>query len=210
MNKIKNENIMSMNNVDEKNILEVADAITVSTNGTEIHNVIKKIISIIISFAVTCLGIIGVVVIVMNLCGFRFLTVTTGSMKNVYDVGSLIIVDSVPCDKIHEGDIISYVADEKNTIVTHRVVEVDIYNKCFYTQGDMNNVRDNSPALYENVIGRVVAGVPKIGYGIIFARSRVGLIIIVAVITIILATFIYKVISGIIRKRGGSMTDIQL
>jgi signal peptidase I len=73
---------------------------------------IKKIAGIIFTLLAACLGITGIVVIIMNLCGFRFLAVTTGSMKNIYDVGSLIIVDKVSYDEIHEGDIISYVADE--------------------------------------------------------------------------------------------------
>ncbi len=135
--------------------------------------------------------IVGISIILGYIFGFRFMAVKTGSMKNVYDVGTLVIVDKLPADDIKVGDIISYVADDSLTVVTHRVIDIDYVNEFFYTKGDMNNVADGSPVLFENLIGKVIAGIPFIGYLVIFAQSKAGHILIRLAVAVIVFIMIF-------------------
>lgn len=145
--------------------------------------------------------IIGISIITGYILGFRFMAIKTGSMKNVYDVGTLVIVDKLPADEIQIGDIISYVADDSFTVVTHRVIDIDYENECIYTKGDMNNVADGSPVLFENLIGRVIMGIPFIGYLVIFVQGKVGRILVRIAVVIIIFICIQQLIYNKIKKR---------
>ena len=133
---------------------------------------LKKACSLVSGVICFCMLVLGIGMILGYLLGFRFLAVTTGSMKEVYDVGTLVVADKVSPDEIETGDIISYVTDDALTVVTHRVIAVDSENRCFYTKGDSNNVADSRPVVFENLIGKVRFGIPVLGYLVIFAKKQ--------------------------------------
>lgn len=156
---------------------------------------LKKAGNIALVFIFSCMFLIGISIIALYILGFRFMAIQTGSMKNVYDIGTLVVVDKVSADEIRTGDIISYVTDSNFTVVTHRVIEIDSVNRCFYTKGDMNQAADSSPVLFENLIGKTVLGIPVVGYIIIFARSRLGRrvigIVVIAILFFVIQQIIY-------------------
>ena len=63
------------------------------------------------------------------------------------------------------GDVITFRLAE-GTVVTHRIVEVlpGVDGPSYRTKGDANEVEDPTPVPAENVIGRVVWAVPRLGY----------------------------------------------
>lgn len=122
---------------------------------------------------------VGTALIVMRICGFKILAVETGSMGRVCPVGSLIITEICSPEDIQAGDVISFIANEELVMVTHRVVEVDSENRCFYTKGDANNIVDGNPAAFENLIGRMKYRIPKLGYITIWAHTKGGKTVIV-------------------------------
>jgi len=85
---------------------------------------------------------------------------------NVWDV----VVDkkiNKPED-IKEGDVITFISTSSistGMTITHRVIEVveDENGVAYRTKGDNNLSPDTSPAKYDNVIGKVILRIPKLG-----------------------------------------------
>lgn len=100
----------------------------------------------------------------VRIIGFTPYVVLSGSMEPTYHVGSLIYVRSVSPESIEAGDPITFVMNDSGTIATHRVTEVDKENQCFYTKGDANNTADASPVTYDNLIGKAIFTIPKLGF----------------------------------------------
>jgi len=98
-------------------------------------------------------------------------TVLSGSMRPVFDAGDVAIVAKVPADVIREGDIIQF-RKEKITVM-HRVVEIQETEdtKFFITKGDANNAPDLAPVVPEQVVGKVVFTIPKIGWVAIIIKG---------------------------------------
>lgn len=90
-------------------------------------------------------------------------TVESGSMEPKYPVGSVVLVKEVDAQSIQVGDVITYVFNEDNFLVTHRVVDVDTVNRTFTTKGDANSKQDPNPVRWENTVGKVVFCVPRMG-----------------------------------------------
>lgn len=158
---------------------------------------LKKTGGIAATFIFSCMLVIGVCMILLNLLGYRLLAIRTGSMQDVYDVGTLVLVHKTSAEEIQVGDVISYVVDEKLTVVTHRVIEIDSANKCFYTKGDRNQTTDEKPVVFENLIGKVVCGIPFAGYVILFVQSKAGKLVLEIVIVVIIFFLIQQ---GIYRR----------
>lgn len=162
---------------------------------------IKKICGAAVSLLFVCVFITGAGLLALRLCGYQALAVQTGSMGAVYPVGSVVIADKSQPEDIQTGDIISFVADERLTVVTHRVVSIDTENRCFYTKGDNNNTEDTCPVLYENLLGKVVFSVPYIGYLVMSAQSRAGKRLLWFVIAAIVLYFLKQLIVLLLKRR---------
>lgn len=114
------------------------------------------------------------------------LIVLTDSMNPNIKAGDLIICKKVDASTIKVGDVISFFDpspySNENTIVTHRVVEVEVDRWTgeisFWTQGDNNNKVDGFAVPQDNLVG-VWTGfrIGIIGYLIMFMQSTWGLII---------------------------------
>lgn len=117
--------------------------------------------------------LIGIAFAILLLCGKKLYCVETGSMEPNYPVGSMIVVERVWFESLKPGDVITYTVSE-NTVVTHRVVEIDSEHRLLTTKGDNNVVADTSPVRYENVLGRVEFCVPGFGYAFLFLNTRFG------------------------------------
>ena len=124
--------------------------------------------------------------------GFRALTVMSGSMEPEYPVGSMIYVRPVDYKSLKVGDVISYVADNNKTIVTHRIVAIEIDKKDssvlrFKTQGDANNSADAKLVHYKNVLGTPIVTIPYLGYIAHSVQQPPGIYIALVVGTLLLA-----------------------
>ena len=101
--------------------------------------------------------------------------VASGSMRPVMDAGDVVIIARAPADVIEPGDIIQF-RKEGGISVLHRVVE--IYEtegaRFFITKGDANDQRDKDPVIPENVVGKVVFTVPRIGWAAVAVKEFLG------------------------------------
>ncbi len=117
---------------------------------------------------------------------------------NIYDVVVSKKVKS-PND-IKVGDVITFISTSqisRGMTVTHRVVEIvkDENGIAYKTKGDNNLSPDGAPAEYNNVIGKVVLKIPKLGRLQEFISSKGGWIIaIVLPALIIIISDIVKII----------------
>ena len=73
---------------------------------------------------------------IVNVFGYSFLIVLTGSMEPEIEMGSFIIIKK--CNNYNIGDIVTYLEDDY--FITHRIVEKD--KEKLITKGDNNNEKD--------------------------------------------------------------------
>lgn len=92
--------------------------------------------------------------------GHTMLQVVSPSMEPDLRIGTVVMVKKAGTSDIKEGDIISFYTkdpDIYNSVVTHRVVEVDERSSgtVLYTKGDANISRDAYPVKNNQMIGKV-------------------------------------------------------
>jgi signal peptidase I len=91
--------------------------------------------------------------------------VASGSMSPWMETGDVAIVAKIPGRQVKLGDVIEF-RKSKDINVVHRVIEIrnNDAGTSFVTKGDANNAPDADPLLPDNVVGKVVFSVPKIGW----------------------------------------------
>lgn len=85
----------------------------------------------------------------MNIFGYSFFKVKTGSMSGTIEIGDIIVVKLT--QEVSENDIITYEKDQ--ILITHRIIEKQ--GDILITKGDANNVADE-PITTDEVVGKVV------------------------------------------------------
>ena len=125
----------------------------------------------------------------------NFYTILTQSMYPTIIAGDVVITYKEDNNKYNDGDVITFVSEQNGGItITHRVDEVYNVNDSYSykTKGDNNNAPDNEITSGDNVLGKVVVKIPKVGYIQQFLVSKTGWI--VAVILPCLGIVIYDIL----------------
>jgi signal peptidase len=123
-------------------------------------------------------------------------TIITGSMQKTIPVGSLVVDKSVPPQTLKVGDVISFQKPiGSKGLDTHRIVEVRKSNghTIYRTKGDSNPVADPWVISFDSspVAHKMLFHIPFVGYLLLFARSKIGLILLIGYICFtVLAVFI--------------------
>ncbi len=135
---------------------------------------IKKIYELLLNFLIIVIVILLILSIYavfqtsilkknyFNILGFTIFEVKTGSMSGSIEIGDIIIdkiLNENEKDNLKVNDIISF--EEENYIVTHRIYAIGEDNSLI-TKGDANNSSDD-PINKENIIGKVLVVIPKVG-----------------------------------------------
>ena len=119
--------------------------------------------------------LICIPVTVPKLFGYEPYTVISGSMEPAIAIGSLVYVRDVEPEAVVAKDVIAYYGGrDQDTVITHRVMENQTFEKKFITKGDANSENDINPVLYHNLIGKVEVTVPKLGFAAQFLGDRNG------------------------------------
>ncbi len=91
-------------------------------------------------------------------------TVISESMSPRLKINDIVIVKKgYEIESYKKGNIITFIRD--NEVITHRidrVISADM-RPAFITKGDNNKVEDEEIVKYENIVGKVVLTMPKIG-----------------------------------------------
>ena len=152
---------------------------------------LKKIWNIVSTTLVVLMVLCAVFLMGSRLLGFQCYTVISGSMEPEYSVGDLLYVKEVNPNNIKVGDPVTFILNEDLVVATHRVVEIDAENQRFYTKGDANEIEDQSPVHFNNVIGVPKFAIPKLGYVSDFVQNPPGMYITIGIgIILILAVFL--------------------
>ena len=129
-----------------------------------LRNILAIILDIVIAI-ITILIVIATIYVVQtkvqhkqnaNIFGYTAFEVVTGSMSGTIEIGDLVIVKIT--DSVEPDDIIVY--QEEDHFVTHRVLEIN--GEKIVTKGDANSSKD-LPISNKQVLGKVVAVIPKVG-----------------------------------------------
>ena len=123
-----------------------------------------KLWNVVSSVIVALIVILAILLGGVRLVGLRPFAVLSGSMEPAYHVGALSYVKSCDPSEVQVGDAITFVLDADLNVATHRVIEIDAENQHFYTKGDANDAPDGSPVHFNNLIGRPVFTIPRLGY----------------------------------------------
>lgn len=108
--------------------------------------------------------------------------VLSGSMEPELSPGDVVVVRSVPPERIQEGDAITF-RDEEGDRITHRVVEKRTTEDgvVYRTKGDANDYPDPELVSHSQVLGSVWFHVPAVGRFFYFVQRPLvqGLLIVV-------------------------------
>lgn len=148
--------------------------------------------------AVILAAVIGILAILLvpRIFGYDTFAVLSGSMEPTYKVGSIVYVDKIPAEEIKVKDPIAFHM-EKDTVATHRVVKIDKEKKVFYTKGDANDVQDQLPVPFDNVIGKATVSIDKLGFLATNIKTKRGIL---TGICILLFVFLLYIIPEILKQ----------
>ena len=152
---------------------------------------IKKVWNIFSTAFVFIIVVAAIFLMVSRVIGYRVFNVVSGSMEPELSVGDLLYVRPVDPTEVKVGDDISFVLNEDLVVATHRVVRIDAEKQHIYTKGIANEVEDNEPVHFKNVIGVVDFNIPLLGYVSDYIQNPPGMYItIAAVATLIVLVFL--------------------
>lgn len=120
-----------------------------------------------------------------SVLGITPFTVLSGSMsgdrEGHLEIGDLIFVQKVDASELKEGDVISFMAS--GSVTTHRIIEINKEDGQlqFITKGDANNTKDQLPVFEDQVVGRFLYRVPKVGDFVLFLREPLGMMLFIVV-----------------------------
>ena len=140
---------------------------------------------------------------------FNAYVVLTGSMLPEIQVYDVVVTKKVDPSSLEVGDVITFAsADSRflNTIITHRIIKKEYDTKTksysFQTQGDNNNVADSALVPQNNIFGKVILKIPKLGYLQEFLASDGGWIIVILIPCLTVVSYdVVKLVKGLKKKK---------
>jgi signal peptidase len=133
----------------------------------------------------------------------RPLVVLSGSMEPALRTGDISVVRSIAPLDARPGDIVTFRdPDNAGRLITHRVRAMHVQGDAvvFRTRGDANNVSEHWRVPASGEIGRVIYGIPKLGWVLAYARTK-GLFVLM--LGGALALLLVLELTSIWRPRGG-------
>lgn len=133
--------------------------------------------------------------------------IVTGSMEPLIKVQDAVIIKRAEVEDIKVGDVVTYRSTDPSfygILITHRVINIEDSNneKIFITKGDHNNTIDRTPVKFNQIQGKVVMRVPKIGYIKYFLIEYYGWIIAVLVPSVAIISYdIVKLFKNVKNKQ---------
>jgi signal peptidase len=129
------------------------------------------------------------------------MVIVTGSMQKTIPVGSLVVDQKVDPRRLEVGDVISFQKPiGAKGLDSHRIVAIknDRGRRLYQTKGDSNPVADPWVISFDRGMAahRVAFSVPYAGNALIFARSPLGRLSLIAYVCLILLLSVLKGIAA--------------
>jgi signal peptidase len=114
----------------------------------------------------------------LTVFGFKPLTVLSNSMLPVFAAGDVIITREIDADALKKGDIISFYNEEKR-LITHRITTIveKEGERHFYTKGDNNNAIDDNVTTANEIVGKELFHIPKLGFLSNYTKGPMGFLL---------------------------------
>ncbi|MFA5962284.1 MAG: signal peptidase I [Parcubacteria group bacterium] len=138
-----------------------------------------------ILFGLVVLGALVVFSSVPFAGNYKAFIVMSGSMEPTIHTGSIVFVR--PEKAYAVGDIVTRRFADSDLTVTHRIFsqkEVD-GQVIFDTKGDANDGEDNATVTSADIIGKEITAVPYVGYAVAYAKTEMGLLLIIVIPAVI-------------------------
>ncbi|MBR6034183.1 MAG: signal peptidase I [Clostridia bacterium] len=94
-------------------------------------------------------------------------------MAPIININDVVFVKEVPAEEIKIDDIITFRSE--NAVITHRVTNIDKKNNeiVYTTKGDNNGVEDDEKISFNNVEGKLIGTIPKIGGLVSILKNKI-------------------------------------
>ena len=125
--------------------------------------------------ALFVLFFVSALIITIHALGLHFYSMHTRSMERVIPVGSLVVSSSVPTYTLMVGDIITF-RNSLGILITHQIHDIQpsqqgVYAPSFVTKGTENPTPDREIIQSDQVVGRVIFHIPRVGGFLMFLRG---------------------------------------
>ena len=114
-------------------------------------------------YMLAAVAVVGLIWLNVGLLGFRPALVSGVSMRPSLRVGDIVLTKEVDPGSLEVGDVIRYRRQQGSVLHRIRAIERTGSGLVFVTQGDNNNAAD-PPVLPQQIEGKMVANVPKVGW----------------------------------------------
>ena len=104
--------------------------------------------------------------------GIKTFSIVSGSMKPTINIDDIIIVKECGMEELEINDIITFNVD--NELITHRIINTEYMdnNLIYTTKGDNNEVTDIKKITYNQIEGKYVGKIPKLGKLLNFIKNK--------------------------------------
>jgi signal peptidase I len=104
---------------------------------------------------------------------FQPLVVPTGSMIPVFYPGDIVIIAKTQAKNVNVGDIVEYRSADNNINIIHRVINIQENGsqKTYIFKGDNNDAPDNVPVTEQQILGKEIFRVPKVGWVSLYIKT---------------------------------------
>jgi len=150
---------------------------------------------------------------VPGVLGLTPMIVVTDSMSPVISGGDMIMTRKAPAEELAVGDVISFFDPSFSTrvVTTHRIVEITPAadgTLLYTTRGDANTDNDPKPVASDQVVGRYIGKIPKLGQIALYMRTVPGLILFVLIPVVLFAGF--EILAIRKEKQEGTRENLRL
>lgn len=131
--------------------------------------------------------------------------VLSRSMYPAIEVDDIVVTKKIDEDELNINDVITFMSPDSRfsgISITHRIIDKEydetLGEYTYRTKGDYNNVADSVLVPYNNIIGKVVMKIPKLGYLQKVLMSKVGMIVLILIPCLTILSYdIMKVLRNI-------------
>ena len=145
-----------------------------------------------------------------NIFGIKLFSIVSGSMEPEISKGDVILVEKVDQGELKEGDIISYKVE--NETITHRIIKIENIENGevqYTTKGDSNDIPDSIKIKYENIEGKYISKIHKIGKIVILLQNKIVFFIALSILILVYLHERKMIKIKLKRKRKRRMYDIE-
>ncbi len=194
-------------------------------NNKDWLTTLKKIlhfITTVLMYSICLIMIIVFLVFVVNFIDKQYNLKSGKNKKDLFSAYTIVSPSMVPAinvldvvvnmrvnspEDLKKGDIITFNSTDyrySGVLVTHRIIDIEKTTSgeyLFTTKGDNNNTQDSSRISFDEIYGRVLFRIPKIGYIQYYLSSILGWVAIIIVPAVMIIGYdVYKLIKTLRSK----------